>query len=64
MISARSAEVMPYIHELPEWPAFRWDYKMLAEPLASVRHRQAECFDELQAIELVLDAVRQADSIG
>ena len=29
-----------YIHELPDWPNFRWDSSALAEPLAMVRHRQ------------------------
>lgn len=29
-----------YIHELTEWPRFRWDVAKVAESLASVRHRQ------------------------
>lgn len=31
---------MPYIHELPDWPDFRWSHDALATLLASVRHRQ------------------------
>lgn len=31
---------MTYIHELESWPEFRWDHKVLAGPLADVRHRQ------------------------
>lgn len=30
-----------YIHELKDWPRFRWDAEKLAEPLASVRHRSS-----------------------
>ncbi len=29
-----------YIHEQPDWPAFRWDVARLAEPLAAVSRRQ------------------------
>src|SRR2546422_7038937 len=29
-----------YIHELKDWPRLHWDTDRLAEPLASVRHRQ------------------------
>lgn len=31
---------MKYIHEAPEWPAFRWDEAALSGLLASVRHKQ------------------------
>lgn len=31
---------MRYIHERPDWPDFRWDLSVLAEPLAAVRYRQ------------------------
>ena len=29
-----------YIHELPDWPRFRWDHERLAAPLAAARHLQ------------------------
>lgn len=29
-----------YIHELLDWPRFRWSDKEIAQPLGSVRHRQ------------------------
>jgi Fic family protein len=29
-----------YIHELDDWPRFHWSAEAIAEPLASVRHRQ------------------------
>ena len=27
-----------YIHELPDWPRFRWSMEVLAQRLADVRH--------------------------
>jgi Fic family protein len=40
----------PYIHELPEWPEFRWDHKVLAEPLAAVRHRQGRLIGRMEGL--------------
>jgi Fic family protein len=50
IIAARSAEIMAYIHELPDWPAFRWDHKVLAEPLAAVRHRQGRLVGRMEGL--------------
>ncbi|WP_414656101.1 Fic family protein [Ferrovibrio sp.] len=41
---------MPYIHELPDWPEFRWDHKVLAEPLAAVRHRQGRLIGRMEGL--------------
>jgi Fic family protein len=41
---------MPYIHELPEWPDFRWDQKILTEPLAAVRHRQGRLIGRMEGL--------------
>jgi Fic family protein len=41
---------MAYIHELPDWPEFRWDHKVLAEPLAAVRHRQGRLIGRMEAL--------------
>lgn len=30
-----------YIHELQDWPRFRWSAETIAAPLASVRDRQS-----------------------
>ena len=38
-----------YIHELTEWPRFRWDEAALATPLAAVRHRQGRLLGQMQA---------------
>ncbi len=41
VVAARCAEnIVEYIHELPDWPGFRWDHKALARHFASVQHRQ------------------------
>lgn len=39
-----------YIHELPDWPRFGWDTSRLAEPLASVRHRQGRLIGRMESL--------------
>jgi Fic family protein len=39
-----------YIHELDDWPRFRWDTNRLAELLASVRHRQGRLIGRMEAL--------------
>lgn len=39
-----------YIHELSNWPAFRWDRDFLAHPLAAVRLRQGTLIGRMQAL--------------
>jgi Fic family protein len=45
---------MTYIHELPDWPKFRWDQKILAAPLAAVRHRQGRLIGRMEALGFAL----------
>jgi Fic family protein len=45
---------MPYIHELPDWPKFRWDQKILADPLAASRHRQGRLIGRMEALGFAL----------
>jgi Fic family protein len=45
---------MPYIHELPAWPDFRWNYTILAEPLAAVRHRQGRLIGRMEGLGFTL----------
>ncbi|HMI10652.1 MAG TPA: DUF4172 domain-containing protein, partial [Bradyrhizobium sp.] len=40
-----------YIHELPDWPHFRWDQGGLAKPRAAVRLRQGRLIGRMQALE-------------
>ncbi len=53
---------MTYIHELPDWPEFRWDPKVLAEPLAAVRHRQGRLIGRMEGLgfDLRSEAALQA----
>jgi len=39
-----------YIHELRDWPRFHWSTDKLAEPLASVRHRQGRLIGHMEAL--------------
>src|SRR6266545_2956631 len=50
-----------YIHELQDWPQFRLDKDHLAEPLASVRHRQGRLIGRMESLgfKLQQEAVLQ-----
>jgi Fic family protein len=50
-----------YIHELKGWPRFHWSTDNLAEPLASVRHRQGRLIGHMEALgfDLQQEAVLQ-----
>lgn len=39
-----------YIHELADWPHFRWDNEVLARSLAEVRHRQGLLIGQMRAL--------------
>jgi Fic family protein len=45
-----------YIHELPEWPRFRWDQAKLTPHLASVRHRQGRLVGRMEGLGFSLRA--------
>jgi len=42
--------MLPYIHQLPDWPKFRWDGGKLADRLAAVRHQQGRLVGHLQGL--------------
>src|SRR3984957_9560175 len=50
-----------YIHELKDWPKFHWSVEKLAEPLATVRHRQGRLIGDMAALgfDLQQEAVLQ-----
>src|SRR5436190_11666452 len=50
-----------YIHELRDWPRLHWYGETLAEPLASVRHRQGRLIGHMEALgfDLRQEAVLQ-----
>src|SRR6202142_1726383 len=39
-----------YVHELQDWPRFYLNRERLAEPLASVRHRQGRLIGHMEAL--------------
>jgi len=39
-----------YYHQRPEWPNFTWDSKVLAQELASVRHRQGRLIGRMEGL--------------
>ncbi|HTS47432.1 MAG TPA: Fic family protein [Bryobacteraceae bacterium] len=39
-----------YIHKLKDWPRFHWSMEKLAEPLASVRHRQGRLIGHMEGL--------------
>ena len=39
-----------YIHELPDWPKFRWNDGRLAAPLAGTRHLQGRLVGQMEAL--------------
>jgi len=45
-----------YIHDLKDWPRFRWDSALLAEPLAAVRLRQGRLIGHMEALGFSLRA--------
>jgi len=45
-----------YIHELKEWPGFRWDEGFVSRRLAPVRHRQGRLLGRMEALGFDLRA--------
>ena len=41
---------MSYIHQLPDWPRFRWDQEALAALVAEVRHRQGRLLGRMEGL--------------
>jgi len=39
-----------YIHELPDWPRFRWNQDALLQRLAAVRHRQGRLVGRMESM--------------
>ncbi len=65
IISAKGAENMQYIHELDNWPAFRWRRETLADQLAAVRYHQGRLVGRMAGLgfalreEAVLDTLTE-----
>src|ERR1700732_1439399 len=55
-MSAISAEIMTYIHELKDWPKFTWSRELLAGQLAAARHRQGRLLGRMESLGFILRA--------
>ena len=40
----------PYLHELPDWPTFRWDREAIAAPLIAAWHKQGRLLGKMEAL--------------
>ncbi len=54
--------MVTYIHNLPDWPQFRWSQDKLASKLAAVRHRQGRLIGRMEGLgfQLRAEAVLQS----
>ena len=54
--------MIDYIHNLKDWPNFRWNHEALASQLAAVRHRQGRLIGRMEALgfQLRAEAVLQS----
>lgn len=52
-----------YIHELPDWPRFRWRHESVMAPLASARYLQGQLIGLAEALPVSVrtEATRQVD---
>ncbi len=48
--------MLTYIHELKDWPNFRWNQEGLAQQLAAVRHRQGRLLGRMEGLGFKLRA--------
>jgi Fic family protein len=54
---------MPYIHELPGWPDFRWDQERIVAQLAAVRHHQGRLLGRMETLGFPLQAEATLQSL-
>lgn len=47
---------MAYVHEMPDWPKFRWNSEALAQRLAAVRYKQGRLLGRLERLGFDLKA--------
>src|SRR5665647_3013403 len=52
-----------YIHQLPDWPEFRWDQEALASPLAKIRHRQGRLLGRMEGLGFALQKEAELETL-
>lgn len=46
----KNAEIMTYIHELQDWPEFKWRDEILTPILAEARHKQGRLIGQMESL--------------
>ena len=54
---------MRYIHQLMDWPGFRWDQEALAAPLAEIRHRQGRLLGRMEGLGFALQKEAELETL-
>jgi len=54
---------MSYIHQIPDWPEFRWDQDALAAPLAEIRHRQGRLLGRMEGLGFALQKDAELETL-
>jgi Fic family protein len=52
-----------YIHQLPDWPHFRWDREALVGPLAKIRHRQGRLLGRMESLGFALQKEAELETL-
>jgi Fic family protein len=52
-----------YIHQLSDWPQFRWDQEILAGPLADIRHRQGRLVGRMESLGFPLQKEAELETL-
>src|SRR5205823_7520198 len=55
--------MVEYIHQLSDWPKFRWDQEALAGPLAEVRHRQGRLLGRMESLGFMLQKEAELETL-
>jgi Fic family protein len=52
-----------YIHQLSDWPQFRWDREIIAGPLAEIRHRQGRLVGRMEGLGFTLQKEAELETL-
>ena len=52
-----------YIHQVPDWPRFRWDHEALAAPVADIRHRQGRLLGRMESLGFSLQKEAELETL-
>jgi Fic family protein len=55
--------MISYIHQLPDWPKFRWDQEALGSALAGIRHRQGRLLGRMESLGFPLQKEAELETL-